>query len=264
MSTALDAADLTLVPNNLPLVIDVFGFDPARTTRQAIYMGSVDPSKVGKFPITEPFVRVTLATSGAIVREVARTAQITVLVDALVLTSPFKIPPPPVPSNSHPIPPDSMPWLVGIGSWTVGSVADPTVITFTREQFWHKSPESFSLPPNSYVQKTLSQTSGRTRTSSTAAEMREMLGITAVAGWGPFSAAASASLSSTSQRTDTITIRDEASSSVDQFFNNDSNQPVVVCLWQMIERIRLLKGEICVAAVDAGVVPLIPTSFTPS
>jgi hypothetical protein len=263
MSIPLDAANLTSVKNELPLKVDVFGFDPVLSTREARFAGSVDANDDADFPITEPYVRVTLAASGAIVCEMARLAQITVLVDALVLTSPFRIPPPPVPSNSHPIPPDSVPWLVGIGSWTVEGV-NPKVITFTREQFWHKSPESFSLPPNSYVQKTLSQTSGRTKTSSTAAEMRTLLGMTVTAGWGPFSAAASASLSSTSQRTDTITIREESSSNVDQFFNNESNQPVVVCFWQMIERIRLLKGETCAAAVDAGVVPMIPTSFTPS
>ena len=263
MSILLEAASSTNVKNDLPLKVDVFGFDPDVSTREARFAGSVDANDDADFPITEPYVRVTLAASGAIVCEVALLAQISVLVDALVLTSPFKIPPPPVPSDSHPIPPDSLPWLVGIGSWTIEDV-NPKVITFTREQFWHKSPESFSLPPNSYVQKTLSQTSGRTKTSSTADEMRSLLGVTATAGWGPFSAAASASLSSTSQRTDTVTIREESSSTVDQFFNNDSNQPVVVCLWQMIERIRLLKGDICVAAVDAGVVPLIPTSFTPS
>ncbi|MFZ5673108.1 MAG: hypothetical protein ACOZAM_09100 [Pseudomonadota bacterium] len=255
--------DITSVPNYLPLDIDVFGFNPVAADNKAVFMGSVKPDRIGKFPITEPYVRVTLAASGAIVREVARLGLTEVLVDPLTLTGPFNIPSPPVPGNDQPIPPDSVPWLVGIGSWSV-TAGDATGVVFTREQYWHKSPESFSLPPNSYVQKTLQQTSGRTKTSSTAEDMRSLLGLTAGAGWGPFSATASVSLSTMSQRTDTVTIREEASSSIDQFFSNQSSQPVVVCFWQLIERIRLLKGEKCVAAVDAGVLPLIPMSFSPS
>lgn len=281
MNHEASTAPLTIIRNDLPLSIDVYGFNPAAGAVQARFAGTVDPGDVGKFPIVDPFVRVLLTASGAIVSMTPRTEQVTtpttIIVDALILTGPFMISPPPQISQERLMPPDSQPWAVGVGEWVTASDDGNVRITFTREQFWRKSPESFSLPPKSFVQKTMTQVSGRTGTSSTSEQIRAELGMSVSAGWGPFSAAASASLSASSQRTDTVTIHEGSSVAIDQFISNDTAAPVVVCFWQLIERLRLLKSgdvtepdgstrnlDVCIAAVDSGIVPMIPMSFSPA
>ena len=250
------ASTSVAVDNQLAIPIDVFGRDP--TTNRTSYAGTLKPTQSKTFAIAESALRVLVTGQGSIVldRDVAAISG-TLTIDPLILTSPNHLPPPTAPSVAMPIPPDSVPWVVGVGRF--GAIADG--IVFLREQFWHKGPESFALPPRSSLQKILRQTSGRTSSSSTSDQVTQELSLTAGAGWGPFSAAASASFSTTSQRTDTVTIREESSSAIVQTFRNDADTAVVVCLWQLVDRIRVFKKDKAVAAIDNGQIPLIPLSY---
>jgi hypothetical protein len=244
------------VENLLPLIIDVFERNP--TSNGTRYLGTVKPTQTLTFGAFQPSIRVLVNGSGSIIvdRDLPL-AEPVLSVDPLILRSPNHLPAPVAPSVAMPIPPDSVPYLVGVGRYRPESDA----IVFAREQFWHKAPESFGLPPRSSLQKILRQTSGRTASSSTSEQVTTDLSLTAGAGWGPFSAAASASLSTTSQRTDTVTIREESASTVVQTFINESDAAVVVCLWQLVDRIRVFKGGASVANVDNGLIPLIPMSY---
>jgi hypothetical protein len=46
-----------------------------------------------------------------------------------------------------------------------------------------------------------------------------------------------------------------------QTFRNDADTAVVVCLWQLVDRIRVFKKDKAVAAIDNGQIPLIPLSY---
>lgn len=246
------------VQNALPLAIQVFERDPS--TGEARYRETLAEGQAKTITTLAPTLRILLAADGAIVCDVPLpiTTQ-KLVIESTKLTGPNRVPPPVGPSASLLIPPDSVPWVVGVGLY--GS--DPAKpIVFLREQFWRKGPESFSLPPQSSLQKILRQTSGRTATSSTTAEVTKELSLQATAGWGPFSATVSASLSTTSQRTDTLTVREESTASIEQAFSNDTDNSVLVCLWQLVERIRVVKSGKLAAAIDNGLLPLIPLSYT--
>ncbi|HTE86548.1 MAG TPA: hypothetical protein VK821_17645 [Dehalococcoidia bacterium] len=247
------------VQNELPVTIEVYERDPS--SGRTRFLDSIDAGQAKILNTIQASIRVVVAESAAIILDRPLPIVGKLVVDSIVLTAPNSIPPPPSPSAALLIPPDPAAYLVGIGAY---ATKPKPPIVLLREQFWRKGPESFSLPPRSSIQKILRQTSGRTATSSTTDEVTKALSLQASAGWGPFSAAASASLSTTSQRTDTLTVREESSASIVQTFSNETDLPVIVCLWQLVDRIRVVKEGKSVAAVDCGLLPLIPLTYQPS
>jgi hypothetical protein len=261
-------AESYTIVNGLPVDIDVLDVVVAADPPTVEFLKTVEPGTVYKSSkgADKPGhkVRVMLTLTGAFVADVDATAGKTTEVTVDELTAPNHVPPPPDASDDQPVPIDTLPCLVGIGA----RAADTYTVTLLREQFWGKAPESLSLAPNSTLQKILTQTSGRTKTSSTSEEVSKQLDLSVSAGWGPFSAYASASLSTTSQRTDTLTIQDETTSTVVQTFTNPTSSSVVIYMWQLIDRIHVIKrandkSTSWRGAVDVASTPLIPLSYMP-
>lgn len=252
------------VTNDLLVEIDVFELIPGTTPAAVRFLESVLPSATKPFAVpssANPLNRIMVSETGALVADVSVVANQTIRIKVDDLKAPNHIPPPPAASSNVPVPLDTPPYLVGVG---VHNTKDLPQRVLLREQFWRKAPDSLSLSPHSSLQKSLTQTSGRTATSSTSNELSQALDVEVSAGWGPFSASASAAFSSMSQRTDTITVTEESTASVVQTFTNDSPDSLVVYMWQLMDRIHVFKGTAYAGAVDVGTLPYIPLTFKPA
>ncbi|GAA1758806.1 hypothetical protein GCM10009747_17050 [Agromyces humatus] len=244
------------VSNLLSLAVDAFAVSTVDGVTVVRFIETVEPGGGTKVLVSEPTIRLAVHTSGAIIVE-DYASKATLTAAPWTLAAPNTVPPPPVASAAQPLPTDTAPWLVGIGRFPTPKDAK-VVVTFTREQFWRKTPDSFSLPPGARLEKLLRQSSGVSSSSSKSEEATKEIGFDISAGWGPFSASASASMSETSQRTDTVSVREESTSTVVQTFTNASTKPVVVNFWQLIDRISVRKNDKIVASVDNGNLPLVP------
>ena len=103
--------------------------------------------------------------------------------------APRKLPSPSL--SGSPLPGDSPPIVVGTGMLAKNYIV-------VRTQHWQKSTDSYSLPGCSGLSVTQTQTSGVTRSTSLMSEVAGAVDVTTSLGWGPISAALSASMSRTS------------------------------------------------------------------
>jgi hypothetical protein len=135
----------------------------------------------------------------------------------------------PLPSGSIALPPDTPPVLVGAGVTVDGAL-------ITREQFWTRSAESYSLAPNEVRTTSITQTTGVTSSSSSLESVSETLSTSASIGWGPVSASISATLNASSTVQHQLTLTDQTTtSSVVQLTSGDD--PVLVIYWQLVDRV---------------------------
>ena len=259
-STAAPSAEpapiVVTVSNLLSLAVDAFAVSTVDGVTLVRFLETVEPGGGAKVLVSESTVRLTVHTSGAIIVEDAA-SKATLTAAPWTLTAPNTVPAPPTATAEQPLPTDTAPWLVGIGRFPTPNDS-AVVVTFTREQFWRKTSDSFSLPPGARLEKLLRQSSGVTSSSSKSDVATDEIGFDISAGWGPVSASASASMSETSQRTDTVSVREESTSTVVQSFANSSTKPVVVNFWQLIDRISVRKNDKVVVSVDNGNLPLVP------
>ncbi|MFI6417440.1 hypothetical protein ACIBG6_08505 [Streptomyces sp. NPDC050842] len=136
----------------------------------------------------------------------------------------------PFPTRDVVIPPDGARILVGAGRIPLYGHR------VTREQFWKRMPDSYSLAPGESRTVSYTVTSGMEDTSSDSETVNDSVGASASIGWGPFSASVSASLSQTSSTTQQVTVSTQTSSSVSTTYDNMTGvTPVMLLFWQLTD-----------------------------
>ncbi|WP_158754887.1 hypothetical protein [Streptomyces sp. NRRL F-2580] len=156
----------------------------------------------------------------------------------------------PMPNPSIVVPPDGPRVLVGTGMLPIGN-------TVTREQFWQRQPESYSIAPGQ--KKTVSYTviSGMQDSSSDESSVTKSVSASASAGWGPISASVSAALSSSSTTTQQLTVSTQTTSFVSNEYDNEGNDhPEMVLVWQLVDVVTIFtpKGAV-LSSIVSGTQP---------
>ncbi|MFJ7960284.1 hypothetical protein ACIQ62_28745 [Streptomyces sp. NPDC096319] len=162
------------------------------------------------------------------------------------LLDPNDIGPIPEPSADMLIPQDGPSVLLATGLVQHGTTSRTPVTVFgdeqvglgvavTREQFWHCTGESYSLAPGESrtVNYTVSQ--GMQESSSDAETTNASVGVSASAGWGPFSASVSASLSESSTTSQQLTVSTETTSFVSSTYQNLGDYSELNFFWQLMD-----------------------------
>jgi hypothetical protein len=179
------------------------------------------------------------ASSGALVcaLDAPKTVVTVHTIDAAMLTSPNDIGPFPAPSPSMLIPVDSPSVLVGCGVVAGGNIV-------TREQYWHRTSESFALAPKQTHTIGFSSTRGMQETTSEQSTVATSLGLSASAGWGPISASVSASLSATSTSFQQVTVTEETTHYETIVLSNPSDKTQYFLKWQLMDVVTVFdKGN---------------------
>ncbi|UUN30290.1 hypothetical protein [Streptomyces sp. FIT100] len=134
----------------------------------------------------------------------------------------------PVPTSSVIIPPNGPRILVGAGVLPNGN-------SVTREQFWQRLPESYSLAAGEEKNVNYTQTQGMQASSSDTKTVTASVSASASAGWGPFSASVNASLSKSSTRTQQVTVSTQTTSFMSNQYTNDSSHGRMCLFWQLTD-----------------------------
>lgn len=237
------------IKNETTLRISLYSLDVQGKRR---FRGTLEPGKLGE---ENAFARqawvINTAHSDAFITAFrAARANDTVVIDYSVLTEPNNIGEPLAPSATMLIPPDSPRVLVGYG------LADNDY-GVTREQYWRRSADSFSLPPRSEKVVRVSVTNGMESTSSSLEDISKNTGASLSAGWGPIAASVSASLSEHSSRFQSVTLTEQRAIDVADTFKNDSDKDVVVFRWQLVDVISWIKGGKVREVVSSAQVPMV-------
>ncbi|MFC5804982.1 hypothetical protein [Streptomyces formicae] len=162
------------------------------------------------------------------------------------LLDPNDIGPIPEPSADMLIPQDGPSVLVATGLVQHGTTVRTPVNTgngeqaglgaaVTREQFWHCTGESYSLAPGESRIVSYTVTQGMQDSSSESETTNASVGVSASAGWGPFSASISASLSESSTTSQQLTVSTQTSSFVSSSCHNLGEYPEMNLYWQLTD-----------------------------
>ncbi len=216
------------------------------------FRGTLEPGKTGEESAFErqAWVITTTHSDAFITSFRAARANDTVIIDYTVLTEPNNIGEPLAPTPTMLIPPDSPRVLVGFG-------LTDNDYGVTREQYWRRGSDSFSLPPRSEKVVRLSVTNGMESTSSSLEDISQNVGASLSAGWGPLSASVSSSLSEHSTRFQSVTFTEQRAIDVADTFKNDSDKDVVVFRWQLVDIISWIKGGKVREVVSSAQVPMV-------
>ncbi|MET8702944.1 hypothetical protein ABZW10_29395 [Kitasatospora sp. NPDC004723] len=170
----------------------------------------------------------------------------------------------PAPTRAVIVPPNGPRILVGAGTLPNGNPV-------TREQFWQRLPESYSLAAGEEKTVNYTQTQGMQSNSSDTRTVTASVSASASAGWGPFSASVSASLSKSSTRTQQVTVSTQTTSFTSNQYSNDTAHGRMCLFWQLTDVLTVfdatgtplssvvsakgptvVRGPVDVDALDAG------------
>jgi hypothetical protein len=151
------------------------------------------------------------------------------------MPSPNDIGPIPKPTGTTLIPADSPRVVVGCGTLDKGVVV--------REQFWRLLPQSYSLAPSETKMVGFSRTSGVQQVSSSIKTVAATVGANVSAGWGPFSASVSASLSKNSTSMQEVAVHKIESTYVADTITNTTTQAVMVLFWQLTDVVTVFGAD---------------------
>lgn len=142
----------------------------------------------------------------------------------------------PVPNKTTLIPHDSGKFVVGAGPFTLPPDKGNKQVLLIHEQYWKRSPASFSLGPNSTKTVALVVTTGRTETTSSETQIKATLGIEVSGGWGPISASMSASLEYGSSFTRTVSVSETSQSTVEEHYENKLlDKQKLFIFWNLVD-----------------------------
>ncbi|MFD0149296.1 hypothetical protein ACWGQ4_23045 [Streptomyces sp. NPDC055721] len=253
---------LLAIVNDTPLALDLFWIDyvgdhagDSDAGWRVGYQGALLEANGGSMTLgcnPENYWLIKTRHSGAFVSVIeATTADRFVSLSGSDLLDPNDIGGIPEPSDSMIIPPDGPAVLVGMGELPNGNIV-------TREQFWQRLPDSYSLAPGETRQVNFSITTGMQQSSSDTKTATESVSASASAGWGPFSASVSASLSKSSTSTHQVTVSTQQTSLVSTSYSNDGKSPVMLLNWQLADVITVFdkKGQ-SLASVISGTTPTV-------
>jgi hypothetical protein len=108
-------------------------------------------------------------------------------------------------------------------------------VAVTREQFWHCTGESYSLAPGESRTVSYTATHGMQESSSDSETTNASVGVSASAGWGPFSASVSASLSESSTTSQQLTVSTQTTSFVSSSYVNLGEHSELNLFWQLTD-----------------------------
>ncbi|MFC5804980.1 hypothetical protein [Streptomyces formicae] len=134
----------------------------------------------------------------------------------------------PVPTSSMVIPPNGPRILVGAGVLQNGRFV-------TREQFWQRLPESYSLAAGETKSVNYTQTQGMQASSSDSKTVTASVSASAGGGWGPFSASVNASLSQSSTRTQQMTVSTQTTTFTSTQYDNETAHGQMCLFWQLTD-----------------------------
>ncbi|MER7950630.1 hypothetical protein ABTY59_24895 [Streptomyces sp. NPDC096079] len=138
----------------------------------------------------------------------------------------------PVPTGSMIIPPNGPRILVGAGVLRKDRFV-------TREQFWQRLPNSYSLAAGEEKVVNYTQTQGMQESSSDARTVTGSVSSSASAGWGPFSASVNASLSTSSTKTQQVTVSTQTTSFTSNSYSNDTSHGWLCLYWQLTDTLTV-------------------------
>ncbi|MFI6417438.1 hypothetical protein ACIBG6_08495 [Streptomyces sp. NPDC050842] len=250
------------IVNDTPLALDLFWIDyvgdhagNSDSGWRVGYQGALLEANGGRTTLgcnPENYWLIKTRHSGAFVSVIeATTANRFVSLSGSDLLDPNDIGGIPEPSDSVIIPPDGPAVLVGMGELPNGNVV-------TREQFWQRLPDSYSLAPGETRLVNFTITTGMQQSSSDTKTATDSVSASASAGWGPFSASVSASLSKSSTSTHQVTVSTQQTSLVSTSYSNDGKSPVMLLNWQLADVITVFdkKGQ-SLASVISDTTPTV-------
>ncbi|MFE5710194.1 hypothetical protein ACFQ7J_05095 [Streptomyces sp. NPDC056501] len=253
---------LLAIVNDTPLTLDLFWIDyvgdhagDSDVGWRVGYQGALLEANGGSMTLgcnPENYWLIKTRHSGAFVSVIeATTADRFVSLSGSDLLDPNDIGGIPEPSNSMIIPADGPAVLVGMGELPNGNIV-------TREQFWQRLPDSYSLAPGETRLVNFTISTGMQQSSSDTKTATESVSASASAGWGPFSASVSASLSKSSTSTHQVTVSTQQTSLVSTSYSNDGKAPVMFLNWQLADVITVFdkKGR-SLASVVSGTTPTV-------
>ncbi|WP_024761534.1 hypothetical protein [Streptomyces exfoliatus] len=165
------------------------------------------------------------------------TGQRILAVDRTQLLDANDIGPVPQPNESVVIPPDSPRIVVGFGQTPNGNV-------LTREQYWQRLPDSYSIAAGATRTVEYTVTSGMESTTSTQTDLGSTVMADGNAGWGPISASLSTSLSAGSTSFQQVSTNVETSSFVSQLYDNEKGQKSRICFyWQLTNLLTVFEND---------------------
>ncbi|OKI20334.1 hypothetical protein A6A07_36995 [Streptomyces sp. CB03911] len=185
------------------------------------------------------------------------------------LLDPNDIGPIPRPSADILIPQDGPSVLVATGLVQHGTTVRTPVnmlaeeqvglgVAVTREQFWHCTGESYSLAPGETRIVNYTVTDGMQDTSSETTTTNASVGVSASAGWGPFSASVSASLSESSTTSQQLTVSTQTTSFVSSTYQNLGEHPELNLFWQLTDVATVYDGDgLPLASMISGEAPAV-------
>ncbi|MFG3054504.1 hypothetical protein ACGFZP_26580 [Kitasatospora sp. NPDC048239] len=185
------------------------------------------------------------------------------------LLDPNDIGPIPEPSADMLIPQDGPGVLVATGVVQHGATSRSPVtlpegdqaglgVAVTREQFWHCTGESYSLAPGESRTVSYTVTQGMQNSSSETDTTNASVGVSASAGWGPFSASVSASLSESSTTSQQLTVSTQTTSFVSNTYTNLGSYPELNLFWQLTDVATVYdKDGLPLASVISGEAPTV-------
>jgi hypothetical protein len=187
----------------------------------------------------------------------AKGGKLTIPISCDLLVPPNDIGDFPQPSQDTLIPPDSPLVMVACGRLPNGNF-------ITREQYWARQPDSFSLAPHEKKTVTITTTRGLQKTSSNTEKIEASLDVHANAGWGPISAGISSSLSANSTTFQQVTVTEETAVYESKIFDSKSDNPAVFLIWQLVDLVTIYKGQVPQATMSMGEPPsLFSKPFNP-
>ncbi|MFA7763097.1 hypothetical protein [Streptomyces sp. NRRL S-448] len=265
-STSRGDEGILVIANDTSVHLDIFwvdeegdhsGFNKRTKFWEAGYPGTrLDPNGgqlvVSSWPGNYWLARVSSSGAFAAVIEMAdRTRQLSTISGGDLL-DPNDIGGVPMPSPSIVIPPDGPRVLVGTGTLPSGN-------TVTREQFWQRRPESYSIAPGQKKTVSYTATSGMQESSSDEDTVTKSVSASASAGWGPISASVSAALSASSTTSQQVTVSTQTTSFVSNEYDNEGNEyPQMVLVWQLVDVVTFFSPKgVVLSSIVSGTQPTV-------
>lgn len=157
-------------------------------------------------------------------------------VDRTLLVRPNDVGKFPIPSEDILIPSDSVRILVGYG-------VAPNKNPMTREQYWKRGSDSYTLAPGETRTVGTTTTSGMQTTTTAEQEVATALGMSATAGWGPISASVSASVNVASRSMQQVVVSTETTRYETLELANSDNTPKLFLRWQLMDVLTVFGKE---------------------
>lgn len=177
------------------------------------------------------------------------------------LCDPGQIGPVPKPTADILVPQDSTKVVVSCGQIAGG--------TAVRYQYWHVTPDSFSLPPEGSRTYSLSTSTGMQTTSSDITTVASSMSVSSSAGWGPVSASLSYALSTSTTTMHSYTVTEETTRYESVTLPNPAQTIVTYFAWQLMDVVEIYLNVNSVTTPSAALVsaraPLVfDGPYTPS